>query len=56
MVKKILSMDENFIHQKDPWMENSYPWINVSSMAKMTENFFICVCHPWMKSTNKVDG
>ena len=53
MGDKILSNDEIFISQDDPWMKKSYPWIKVSSMEKMIDDYFICGCHTWMKSTNK---
>ena len=46
----IISMDKNVIHGS-----KCYPWIKVSSMEKIMDNFFICGCHPLMKSTNKGD-
>ena len=55
---KILPIDKIFIRQNHPWMKKSYPWIKVSSMEKMMDDFFIrgWLFHPWMKSTDKVDG
>ena len=55
MNEKILSMDKIFIRQKHPCIEKSYPWIKVSSIEKIMDNFLICGFHPWMKSTNKDD-
>ena len=56
MDEKILSMDKIFIDKKHPWMEKSCPWIEVSSMEKMMDNYFICGCHPRIKSIDKDDG
>ena len=53
---KILSMDKIFIHRNHPWMENSYPWIKVTSMEKVMNDLFICGCYTWMKSIDKDDG
>ena len=49
---------KNFIHGNNfhplkSLDEKSYPWIKVSSMKKMKDDFFICGCRPWMKSTDK---
>ena len=49
MDEKILSIDEIFICQKHPWTEKSYPWIKMSSIEKIMDNFCICGCHRWIK-------
>ena len=51
-----MSKDKIVIHQNHPWMEKSYPWIKVSFMEKMMDNFYICGSHPWIKGTDKDDG
>ena len=53
MDEKNLSMNKIFICQKQQWMEKYSPWMKVSSMEKMGDNFSICGCHRWMKNTNK---
>lgn len=42
-------MDKILIHQ-------NHPWIKVSSMKELMNDFFISGCHPWIKIINKDEG
>ena len=53
MDEKLISVDEISIYKIIHGQKKSYPWIKVSSLGKMMDNFFICGCHPWMRRSNK---
>ena len=48
-------MDKIYIHHNHRKTKEFYPWIKVSSMQNMMDDFSICGYHPWMKSTYKED-
>ena len=53
---KLISVDKILICKIIHGQKKSYPWIKVSSMGKMMDDFFNGGCHPLLRRSNNDNG